>query len=319
MTPLTTILIAISIALIAWWTAQLAAELISGQRRHLKERLSDLSITDPGQARRNLMIVQMEASGISRRLAKYRLFQRIYKKLLYAWPGLSLVKFLCVCVAAGIIGFLISAVLLVSFAAGLLGGLAAMTVPFLMLNSRRSRRQRAICDQLPEALDFLSRILKAGHSFTTGIQMMAEELPAPLALEFRRAYDQHSLGQPIEEALKEMAGRIESQDFAFFVTAVLIQRQTGGDLSEVLGNISQMIRARVRLQQQVKAKTAEGRFTGYILVAFPAVMFCIMYAMNPGYCEIMFKTNQGLLMLGTAVLLEIVGLFVIRRIVTIRV
>src|SRR5205085_6835476 len=102
---------------------------------------------------------------------------------------------------------------------------------------------------------------------STGLQMMGEELPAPLAAEFRRCYDQHSLGTPLEDALKDMATHIESTDFAFFVTAVLIQRQTGGDLAEVLGNISKMIRGRLRLLQQVKAKTAEGRFTGYIMVA----------------------------------------------------
>src|SRR5204863_8156518 len=135
---------------------------------------------------------------------------------------------------------------------------------------KRGRRQRAIANQLPEALDFLSRVLQAGHSFSTGVQMMSEELLDPLKTEFRRCYDQHSLGQPLEDSLKEMTTRVESTDFAFFVTAVLIQRQTGGDLAEVLNNISDMIRQRIGLQQHVKAKTAEGRFTGYIMVAFPS-------------------------------------------------
>src|SRR5437763_13379614 len=96
-------------------------------------------------------------------------------------------------------------------------------------------------DQLPEALDFLARILRAGHSLTTGLQMMGTELPDPLAQEFRRCYDQHSLGQPLEDCLREMAARIESTEFQFFVTAVLIQRNTGGDLSQVLNNISSTI------------------------------------------------------------------------------
>jgi tight adherence protein B len=149
--------------------------------------------------------------------------------------------------------------------------------------------------------------------------MMAEELPAPLAAEFRRCYDQHSLGQALEDAMKEMARRIESTDFAFFVTAVLIQRQTGGDLSQVLGNISGMIRQRIRLQQYVKAKTAEGRFTGYILVAFPILMFFIAYSMNPDYGQILLHTSQGLTMLGIAVGLVIAGLVAIRKITTVKV
>jgi tight adherence protein B len=148
---------------------------------------------------------------------------------------------------------------------------------------------------------------------------MGEELPQPIGLEFRRCYDQHSLGQPLEECLKTMASRIESTDFAFFITAVLIQRQSGGDLSEVLRNISGMIRQRIRLQQHVKAKTAEGRFTGYILVAFPAVMFCIAYVMNPAYAGILVHTTTGLELLGTAFGLSMLGLFAIRQITTVKV
>src|SRR5207237_3402322 len=136
------------------------------------------------------------------------------------------------------------------------------------------------------------------HSLSTGLSMMGEELPQPLSGEFRRCYDQHSLGQPLDECMREMARRIESTDFAFFVTAVLIQRQTGGDLSEVLGNISEMIRQRIHLQQHVKAKTAEGRFTGYLLSAFPAVMFVIAYALNPDYAGVLIRTNTGLMLLG---------------------
>jgi len=138
-------------------------------------------------------------------------------------------------------------------------------------------------------------------------------------LEFRRCYDQHSLGQPLEDCLKAMASRIESTDFAFFITAVLIQRQSGGDLSEVLRNISGMIRQRIRLQQHVKAKTAEGRFTGYILVAFPAVMFCVAYVMNPAYAGILVHTTTGLELLGTAFGLSMLGLFAIRQITTVKV
>ena len=116
-----------------------------------------------------------------------------------------------------------------------------------------------------------------------------------------------------------MTTRIETTDFAFFVTAVLIQRQTGGDLSEVLNNISGMIRQRVRLQQHVKAKTAEGRFTGYILVAFPAVMFVLAFMMNPDYAGVLIHTGTGRMLLGTAFGLQMLGLYAIRKITTVRV
>ena len=192
-------------------------------------------------------------------------------------------------------------------------------LPFFTVSSKRAKRQKKLASQIPDALDFLSRILRAGHSLTTGLQMMGEELPAPMGVEFRRCYDQHSLGQPLEDCLKAMASRIESTDFAFFITAVLIQRQSGGDLSEVLRNISGMIRQRIRLQQHVKAKTAEGRFTGYILVAFPAVMFMISYTMNPDLAGMLLHTTTGLELLGTAFGLSMLGLFAIRQITTVKV
>ena len=149
--------------------------------------------------------------------------------------------------------------------------------------------------------------------------MMADELPKPLSEEFRQCYDQHSLGQSLDDSLKDMSNRIESTDFAFFVTAVLIQRQTGGDLSEVLRNISGMIRQRVRLQQQVKAKTAEGRFTGYIMVGFPVIMFFIASTLNPEYAQILLHTGPGLKMLAFAFFLQILGLLSIRKITTVKV
>jgi tight adherence protein B len=182
-----------------------------------------------------------------------------------------------------------------------------------------SVRQSSLSNQLPEALDFLSRVLKAGHSLSTGLQMMSEEIPKPLGQEFRRAYDQHSLGMSMEDSLKDMSVRIESTDFAFFVTATLIQRQTGGDLSEVLNNISGMIRQRIRLAQNVKAKTAEGRFTGYLLSAFPAVMFVIASILNPEYTSVLWKTTTGMALLTVAFVLMLSGLFVIKKITTVRV
>jgi tight adherence protein B len=123
----------------------------------------------------------------------------------------------------------------------------------------------------------------------------------------------------MDDSLKDMATRIESTDFAFFVTAVLIQRQTGGDLSEVLENISGMIRQRIRLQQHVKAKTAEGRFTGYILSAVPALMFVVASMLNPDYTGVLWKTSTGMWLLGTAFGLTLMGLYFIKRITTVRV
>ncbi len=252
-------------------------------------------------------------------LGRFELFHEVNRILLQSVPNLTLQKFLWVVVASGVgtmfIVFLITTGLVVSLVACILGG----AVPFLVLINKRNRRQRLIADQLPDALDFLSRALRAGHSMSTGFQLMADELPQPISGEFRRVYEQHSLGASLEDCLRAAVDRVESTDFAFFVTAVLIQRQTGGDLSEVLGNIGAMIRHRVRLQQHVKAKTAEGRFTGYILAAFPAVMFVVSYCINKEYASRLLEQTIGMVMLGGAFTLQLIGLFVIRKITTVQV
>jgi len=148
--------------------------------------------------------------------------------------------------------------------------------------------------------------------------MLGDEMRDPIGSEFRRCYDQHSLGVPLDHALREMASKIESADFAFFVTATLIQRQTGGDLAEVLNNISTTVRNRVRLQNHMKAITAEGRLTGYILVAFPAILFVVTYVMNPSYAGVLLNTETGQMLLGGSVILQALGLVAIRKIVAVK-
>lgn len=257
-----------------------------------------------------------EVKGV---LGQFEVFHEINKTLLQSNPNLTLKKFLWTvvgfsCGLAALV-FLITTGIVVSLVAGVIGG----AMPFLGLMNKRNRRQRLIADQLPDALDFLSRALRAGHSMATGFQLMADELPQPISGEFRRVYEQNSLGASLEDTLRAAVDRVESTDFAFFVTAVLIQRQTGGDLSEVLGNIGGMIRHRVRLQQHVKAKTAEGRFTGYILAGFPAVMFVVSYCLNKEYAGRLLNQSLGIIMLSIAFALQLLGLFVIRKITTVKV
>jgi tight adherence protein B len=252
-------------------------------------------------------------------LGEFEIFHTVNRTLLQSAPHLTLKKFLYIVLASGVstmfVIFLVTTGFVVSVVAGILGG----AVPFLVLMNKRNRRQRLLSDQLPDTLDFMGRALRAGHSMSTAFQMMSEELPEPIAGEFRRIFEQHSLGASLEDALRAAVDRVESTDFAFFVTSALIQRQTGGDLSEVLNNITAMIRARVRLQQHVKAKTAEGRFTGYILAAFPAVMFVVSYCLNKEYAGRLLEETIGMVMLGIAFGLQLLGLYVIRRITTVQV
>ena len=318
------ILVALTVASFAWAITFLVLGRFQGERRKLAERLAGAGgaagrytgrVTTPGAT----ILSQSATDGLPRILARSAAMRAAHRHLLHAFPDTSFVKFLSLSA-----GMAVGAVLggLLVWDSGLLAlvvGAAAGLVPFMAVVRRKNRRQRQLTGQLPEALDFLQRILRAGHSLSTGLSMMGDELPQPLAGEFRRCYDQHSLGQSLEDALRDMSRRIESTDFAFFVTAVLIQRQTGGDLSQVLGNISGMLRQRIRLGQYVKAKTAEGRFTGYVLVAFPILMFFIASGMNPEYKKNLLETSSGLTMLGIAAGLVVLGLVTIRKITTVKV
>jgi tight adherence protein B len=314
------ILIALTVAMLVWGLSVFINGMLGAKRRKLQQRLAgEGQATGASQLPLSITRNSDVVVGASAMLVRWRPIAGLHRLVVQAYPNLSVVGFLCIAGLCALSPFICMTAwtgnLVIAAVAGALGGY----LPFLMLARKRSRRQRALAMQLPEALDFLARILQAGHSFSTGIQMMSDELPDPLKSEFQRCYEQHSLGQPLENALKEMATRIESTDFAFFITAVLIQRQTGGDLSEVLKNISSMVRQRIRLAQHVKAKTAEGRFTGYILVAFPAVMFLLMGFMNPVYAHDLTGTSIGQKMLGIAFVLQIAGLWMIRKLTTVKV
>lgn len=319
MSNLLPILVALAVVLFVWGVIQIALALLDGDKRKLKQRLvQDGRPASTSPLTLCLATPQITATGLSGTLARLPLLNKTYHLLLQSYPDLSLARFLAISLAAAAVTFLVFAASGPLFFAALLAGCAG-AAPLICLQAKRGSRQRQLGLQLPEALDFLSRIVRAGHSVGTGLQMMGEELPQPLGSEFRRAYSQHSLGQSMDAVLKDMAGRIQSTDFAFFVTAVLIQRQTGGDLAEVLSNISGMIRQRIRLQQHVKARTAEGRYSGYILVAFPAVMFLILYVLSPRHARVMLEDSTGLMLLGIAFALQMLGLWAIHKITRITV
>jgi tight adherence protein B len=312
------ILAAAAVMLLVVGAWRVVATVTDPERRKLKQRLASGTSNAASSAQLQITL-QAEEQGLAALLTQWSFFDQIQRTLVHAYPEMTLLKFVGIAVGIGTFVGLSTLAVTQSLPVSAVALAIGVYMPCIWLGNKKAKRQKLLAEQLPDALDFLGRILKAGHSLSTGVQMMAEELPKPLALEFRRAYDQHTLGLSLEDCLKEIAKRIESTDFAFFVTAVLIQRQTGGDLSEVLGNISGMIRDRIRLQQHVKAKTAEGRFTGYILSAFPAVMFVIAYTLNPTYAGVLIYTTKGLMLLGGAFGLQLLGLYSIKKITTVTV
>lgn len=198
-------------------------------------------------------------------------------------------------------------------------GLTLGLFPLLWLYLRRALRFKKFAAQLPEAMALIARALRAGHSLNSGIHLVVEEMPAPIATEFMLAYEEQNLGIPIERSLKGMLRRMPNMDLKFFVTAVAVQKQAGGDLAEVLDKISYLIRERFKILGQVKALTAEGRLSGIVLQALPIALFLTVYYLNPDYVMLLFKEELGKQMLLYSIGLQVLGAFVIKKIVAIKV
>lgn len=307
------ILIAAAATIAGWGLMQLIYGLMGANKRRIQERLIAAKGEQISETYRSIIKPAEEL-----RKAQGHLMRGFARKLNRAHPDLSMKGFGVIVCMIAVGAFTAAAFVTAQLMVGVLAAVMAGSVPFLVVNSRSAKMQRIVDDQLPDALDFLARILRAGHSLSTAFQMSSEELPDPLASEFRRCYDQHSLGQPMEDVLRNMAVRVDVPDIAFFVTAVLIQRQTGGDLAEVLRNIASMVRARIRLQQHVKAITAEGRLVGSILLALPFVFFFILYVLNPHYAGVLITTTEGRWVLFAAAIMQVLGLVTIRRIVSVK-
>ncbi|MFM7835677.1 MAG: type II secretion system F family protein, partial [Planctomycetaceae bacterium] len=199
------------------------------------------------------------------------------------------------------------------------GGTAAFLTPWCWLLLRRRSRLKSFDKQLPDALELLSRALRAGNSLAAGLNAVASEMPQPIAGEFRAVHDEQNLGLPIDQALRNMLQRVPNMDLQFFVTAVSIQRQAGGDLAEILGKISSLVRERFKILGQVRALTGEGRMSGVVLMALPIVLFLGVYFVNREYIMLLFNEEIGRQMIYAAIASQIVGGYVIHRIVNIRV
>ncbi|HEX4128656.1 MAG TPA: type II secretion system F family protein [Pirellulales bacterium] len=205
-------------------------------------------------------------------------------------------------------------VLLLPLAAGMLAA-----VPLMWLLWKRKRRLKAFAVQLPDALDLISRALRAGHSLAAGFDLVQKEMNEPICVEFGRVFEEQNLGLAMEEALEGLTERVPNLDLKFFSTAVILQRTTGGDLAEILDKIGYIVRERFKIYGQVQALTGEGRLSGIVLLALPPVLFVVVFRLNPGYIMMLFNDPMGTKMLVGAVIMQIFGALVIRKIINIKV
>jgi tight adherence protein B len=211
---------------------------------------------------------------------------------------------------AAVLGFLLP-----YLTAALVVGALASTFPILYVKRAARKRLEKFEEQFPEAVDLIARALRAGHALPTALQMVADEIPQPVGEEFKRLFDQHSYGMSLPDALRAFGDRIPILDARFFVTAVLTQREMGGNLSEVLDKLSSVIRDRFKVKRQVRVVSAHGRITGVVLGFLPPTVAGILFLLSPTHMALLFNDPIGLYMVAGAVVLQVVGVLVIRRIV----
>ncbi|MGH7514250.1 MAG: type II secretion system F family protein [Gemmatimonadales bacterium] len=195
----------------------------------------------------------------------------------------------------------------------------AATIPTLYVRWRRNRRLSQFEEILPESIDLVGRALRAGHPLSSGFKMAADDGPEPVASEFRRVFEEQRFGLPLQDSLLGMADRINLVDVRILVTAILIQREVGGNLAEILDNLSAVIRARFTIRRQIKVYTAQGRMTGYLLALLPFMLFGLLYTINPEYMSVLFTDPIGKVLVGIALVMQLAGFFWIRKIVNIEI
>jgi tight adherence protein B len=200
---------------------------------------------------------------------------------------------------------------------GAVAGAGAAAIPLFVLRQLRTRRILQFEEQFPEAIQLIARAMRAGHAFPTGIKMAAEELPPPCGTEFKIMYEQQNFGAQLTDSLKSFAERIPSLDARFFVTAVLTQRETGGNLAEVLDRLAAVMRERFRIKREVRVKSAHGRMTAYVLAGMPPVLAAIMLFNNPEQLKLLITDPLGQRMLMVAVALQVIGTLIVRKLVDI--
>jgi tight adherence protein B len=228
-------------------------------------------------------------------------------------------NFLMLCIASALVLACIAFIAGGSLLFGWVGLVLGFFLPYAYATHMRKKRFQKFEEKFPEAIDTLARAVRAGHAFTTALEMIANEVSEPVAGEFRQLYEEQKFGLPVRDALLNLADRIPLVDVKFFITAVMLQRETGGNLAEILDNLSYVIRERFKILRQVRVHTAQGRLTMVLLMALPPSIVVIMQILNPGFIRPLFTDPIGHALIVGGITLQTLGYFVIRRIIRIQV
>jgi tight adherence protein B len=292
------------------------------ERKEVKKRLSllelrNLQFEDLPDVLKNELLSDVPA--LNRILANLNVAVQVDKRLKQADMEMKVSTFILLsCLLFGL-ALLAGALLHWPFLIAVLFGAFLFVVPTIVVNTKKNLRMKKFIMYFPEALEMFARSLRAGHSFTGAIQLVGQEMPDPIGPEFQKVFDEQNLGIPLRHALIGMTIRIDLLDVKFFVTAILIQRETGGNLAEIIDKIGHVIRERFRIQGQLKIHTAQARLTGMVLAFLPVAMAFILFLMSPGYMKPLWEDPVGRSLIAAAVVMQIAGMLVIRKIIRIKI
>ena len=293
------------------------------ERRRVERRLKDVSLTQaPASVDEASLVTQPAESSlpvVDKILARTSAGPSLAKLIEQAGYQITPGSLVGMIVGLAIVSGLLTRLFFHQAFAPAVAAAVGVAAPIVFLMNRRSARLRAFEEQFPEALDLLSRALKAGHAFQTALGMVADELKPPVGPEFKKTFDQQNYGLPLRDVLLQMTENVPIMDVRFFVTAVLIQKETGGNLSEILESLGRVIRERFKIRRQIRIHTAHGRFTGFVLLALPAGLAIVLSVLNPEHMDLLFKERLGQMMLAVAIVMQIIGFFWIRKVVKIEV
>ena len=321
------LLISVSVFLTLSAIVLLVYQLATAQQRQVAARLEQMARGEQTVVAKTSAYQEEEPTGIRRLLRSFGRYLEsprwdlsLEMRMLRAGLPLRSGEFIVLCFAsATLLAMLFLLLGGGQLVAGVTGAVAGFFFPFILVNMKIARRMKAFNGQLGDALILIANSLRTGYSFMQASDMVAQEMRPPISSEFSRAVKEMNLGVTIEDALANLGKRINSEDLDLVLTAVLIQRQVGGNLSEVLDNIARTIRERVRIRGEIRTQTAQGRISGIIVSLLPVVLGLVIYLLNPEYVKLLFVHPVGKIMLGVAGLGQVIGIIVIRRIVDIEV
>jgi tight adherence protein B len=292
------------------------------EAKKIESRLRAMSAGGSGGAEASILKQRLlsEAPALQRWLLGLPRIGELDKLLQQSGSTWSVTVFVVITLIVGVGAFvLVSFVPLLHWAFCALTAVGAAALPCLYILRKRHKRMQQIEQQLPDALDLISRALKAGHAFPSGLQMVSEEAKDPIAGEFRIVHDEVNFGVAVPTALMNLASRVPSTDMRYFIIAVLIQRETGGNLTELLGNISTLIRERLKLLGKIRVLSAEGRMSALILCALPFVLAGVINIIHPKFMAVLWTDPMGLKMIYAALVMMVLGALWMRKIIRIRV